>query len=970
MSESRAAAAGLWALVVIAIGVLGYLWFPRGDAGGSTTTEKSVEERLELCQELMGRGQYDEARREADEILRDEPGNVAALLLAGEAAVEQQRMGVAMEYYRRVPIDASEASLTAAMAMATIEFYSGTLKQAERLLQRVLKREPTHAAANTLMAQLLDLEGRRWEVIPYALEAVRQGRLGLQILMLLADQEQITGRMQRMREANSRDKSDPGPLLGLSRAASAEGETNAAEQLTRRVITLRPDLTEAHVRLGEILLEQDPQKFVDWHTALPPVVDQHPDLWVLRGLWARRTQQPEAAARCFWEALTRNPNDATACNQLGQLLQLLERPADAALFLKRGTQLDALRRTVNAVYRTGRRTPRETLRTLAATLSALGRQLEADAWQALAGGKRSFSSDQPRPETDAQWLALWVSPEKNPALAVDLSALPMPRFEVDATSRPEQSAPYTARYEDLARESGIDFTYVPAPDESTPGRRIIESTGGGAAAFDFDCDGWPDLFLTQGGMYPMSADADLRDVLYRNLGDRFVEVSGAATLRDTDFGQGVAVGDVNADGFPDLFVGNVGPNRLFLNNGDGTFDEATSGLGKARDDWTTSAAFFDANQDGLPDLYVVNYLTGDPPKEVICRGGGQPTMCSPDHFEAEQDRFLVNRGDGTFEDVTARSGIVAANGKGLGILVADFDENGRPECFVANDAVPNFFFTLGEESLFVENAAASGVAIGGDGAAQGCMGIAAGDANLDGRLDFFVTNFDGESNALYSNLGGLFEDTSRQAGLREPAYRMVGFGTQFVDGELDGFPDLIMVNGHVDDFQGSKYRMLPQYMRNRGDGGFELVPADRVGSFFEQKQLGRAMARLDWDRDGREDLAVSHLDSPAALLTNRSDETGHFLALRLVGVRGDRLPVGATVRVHDGDWSRMQQQTAGDGYQSANESKLTFGLGERVSIPRLVVRWPDGTEQSFSDVPADREFCVVQGRDVLFFVPQ
>ena len=290
---------------------------------------------------------------------------------------------------------------------------------------------------------------------------------------------------------------------------------------------------------------------------------------------------------------------------------------------------------------------------------------------------------------------------------------------------------------------------------------------------------------------------------------------------------------------------------------------------------------------------------------------------------------------------------------------------GKLQLFVANDGVANFFFSVQDaDFVFTEQAATLGVSMSGDGLAQACMGIASADVNQDGYLDFFVTNFDRESNTLYLGGDGLFEDAARQSRLREPSLRMLGFGTQTVDGDLDGDADLVVVNGHVDDFShfGTAYRMRPQYFRNNGRGVFSELAAAEIGSPFATEELGRGMCRIDWNRDGRADLAVSNLDTPASLLTNVSPHTGHFLKVKLVGTVTNRDAVGTIVRVVDGDWQQTQQRVAGDGYQCSNERVLTFGLGERTSVPVLEVRWLDGSSESFSNIKADRELVIVQGR--------
>ncbi len=983
MSSSRSSAIAAWMLVVVGIGVLVYLWLPAGGRkrpGRPDRPEQpavmTLEQRVAACKRLLQASSFAAARDAANEILSTDPGCVDAMLVAAQASAELQDRDAAIAYYDRVPVDSSEASIAAGIGKAAVEFYLGTFSGAEAALRSVLARRPTHLGANQRLAELLDLEGRKWEMIPFALEVARQGKAGLQTLMLLADQkEMMYGRMDRMEAANRRDARDPGPLLGLSRAMLAAGQKELSETLTRQVIELQPDWIEPHVRLGELVLDKGDVDFLAWHAALPAEAESHPDLWLLRGQWAERHGQREASARCFWEVVRRNPNDAAGHMQLSVQLKALGREDDAVPFHERALLLSELRRLTTRIYRReGQATP-EIAQSVVSAMTRLGRMVEAISWQAAQPGSPPVRPNRAPAKTVDEMIALWVDPARNPALRLDLSDFPLPDFAASAggSGQSVEGLPFHAQFDDLAARVGIDFTFIPAPDPTTENRRIIELTGGGAGALDFDRDDWPDLLLTQGGRYPAPQDNQDHDRLYRNQAGAFVDVTEAAGLRGYEYGQGVGVGDFNADGFPDVYVANLGRNRFWVNNGDGTFTDITESLGDHHTDWSTSVAIMDANGDGLPDIYVANYLGGDDIYSVICQTQGQATMCHPDQFEAAQDRFYLNLGDGRFADKTSEWGLEVPNGKGLGLLAADFDLTGRLQLFVANDGVPNFFFAprAGGEG-FDEIATAVGVAISAEGDAQACMGVAVADADADGRLDFFVTNFEGESNTLYANMGGLFRDATRQAGLRDPSYDFIGFGTQFVDGENDSYPDLLITNGHVSDFSklGRPYRMRPQYLRNRGNGVFQELSADEVGEFFGVEQVGRAMARLDWNRDGRSDVAISHLDTPAALLTNTSSASGHWLTIRLVGMTQSRDAVGATVWVRDGDWSRMQQVTAGDGYQCSNQRSLCFGLGERTQVPRLEVRWLDGTTEAFESLAADREIVLVQGAGRVYSAPR
>jgi hypothetical protein len=343
--------------------------------------------------------------------------------------------------------------------------------------------------------------------------------------------------------------------------------------------------------------------------------------------------------------------------------------------------------------------------------------------------------------------------------------------------------------------------------------------------------------------------------------------------------------------------------------------------------------------------------------------------CAPTQVAAAQDWLYLNLGDGRFQDVTESSGIIRPNGKGQGIVAADFDGSGRLSLFVSNDTTQNFYFVnqtaeKGGPILFEDQALLAGLAVNGEGVTQASMGIAAGDGDGDGRLDLFVTNFIEDYNTFYQlQPNGLFGDQTRQTNLRDSGFNLLGFGTQFLDGDLDGDLDLVIANGHVEQTRstGNPDRMPAQYLPNLGQGQFgEDQSADR-GPYFREKHYGRGIARLDWNRDGLEDFLVSHLDTPAALLTNTTPGPGNFVSLKLVGTNGDRDAIG-TIAILKGDGRTLTRQlTAGDGYQTSNEKALTFGLGDFAGDVSLTIQWTSGTEQTFPKVPINQFLLAVEG---------
>jgi hypothetical protein len=566
----------------------------------------------------------------------------------------------------------------------------------------------------------------------------------------------------------------------------------------------------------------------------------------------------------------------------------------------------------------------------------------------------------------------------NPAFQVDLSHHPLPQWsrQSDTEATPLARGPLVkaaASFRDDAATVGIDFTYFNSADPSVPGQQMYEFSGGGVAALDYDVDGWPDVYFTQGCHWPVNeSDLTHLDRLCRNnSGMHFEDVTELTGIIESRFGQGLAAGDYDNDGFPDLYVGNIGGNRLFHNNGDGTFTDVTASLGPDPGRWTTSCAMADLNGDGFADIYAANYLEGPDIFTRMCQHkDGVARMCAPFDFDGSQDQFLLNRGDGTFVDATSASGFQVPHGKGLGVVAADFNGSGQLSLMIANDLVPNFYFqnqtsSRGAPPTFVEHGFISGLALNVDGQAQGSMGIAVDDWNHDGRLDLFVTNFLKEGSTLYRQMDrDSFQDDTAAAGLLQPSLITLGFGTQSLDGDLDGSPDLLVTNGHVDDHRayGQPYPMPTQYYHNIENGRFVEGKTDELGSFFATPHLGRGLARLDWNRDAREDAVVSHLHEKAALLTNTTSPHGHFLAIHLRGVKCERDAIGTTVTVKSQLGARVRQLTAGDGYQASNQRLLVFGLGDNTAFEELQIHWPSGLQQSFPSLPVDCELLIVEGR--------
>lgn len=941
------------------------------------------QHRLRAAELALSSRDFREALRLAEIAMKSEPDSPQAILIAGYACLGLKQPEIAASYLTRVADRNNLATTLALVPLADLSLRQGHASDAERSLRRVLELDHDHADARDRLIYLLVLEGRIWEAQQFVFQSLQAGRVDDNYLKVTGYSRIELGEGDRFSQAClAAVPDDPLPLLSEARRACRAYDASRGRQLLEQIIATRPEILEAQGLLGTLLAETgDFPGLLRWQAQLPERAEDHPAVWFGRGIWALKIGQRQAAVRCFAETWIRQPNHVAANYQLSQVLAALGHEASALEFGNRARDLSRLEFLMGESPQGW--TP-EDARQFVQLLQSLGRAWEAAAWcqVALIRDRRQEWPVQKLREL-APFLTSADLPIVNAANLVkrfELIEYPLPDWNRVPQSivgeRIEHGATCRVSFTDESTRLGLHFVYQNGA-RSDDFESMFEFDGGGVAALDYDGDRWPDLYLTQGGPLPPEASPRREgDRLFRNIaGDQAVDVTSLAGLGDTSYSQGVTAGDFNGDGFQDLYVANIGPNAMFRNNGDGTYTDTTQDSGTAGNDWSSSCGFADVNGDALPDLYVVNYLAGDELWSRPCSRNSRP-RCHPSLYRAAQDRLYLNLGDGRFEDVTFQAGIDDAEGRGLGLVAADFDGSGRVSLFVGNDMTRNFLFSnqtasRGAQPRFAEQALLRGVAVDSRGNPKAAMGIAAGDANGDGLLDLFITNFYRESNNLYlQQPDHTFLDATREANLSESGYYNLGWGAQFLDGELDGHPDLILVNGHVHvpSEPTVPYRMQPQYLQNSGNGRFVEISAQLLGEFFQQKALGRSLARLDWNRDGLEEACVSHLDSPAALLLNRTTDHGHFVAVSLVGTESDRDAVGATVDVVTGGRVLRSQLTSGDGYQASNQRRLVFGLAKAERILRIDVHWPAGTTQSFQDPAIDCEWILIEGRPLPFNV--
>ena len=525
----------------------------------------------------------------------------------------------------------------------------------------------------------------------------------------------------------------------------------------------------------------------------------------------------------------------------------------------------------------------------------------------------------------------------------------------------------TILFQDVAPEAGIDFVHENA---ATPRKHLIETMPGGVAAFDFDGDGRLDIFFTNGAAIPsLAKDAPkYANRLYRNMGGmRYTDVTDAAGLRGAGYSMAAAVADYDNDGDPDLFVGGVHRQILYRND-NGRFEDVTARAGVGSAEWVVGAAWFDYDNDGRLDLLSVNYTTWTPAFDRFCGDSarGIRVYCHPRWFAPVPLSLHRNRGDGTFEDVSARSGIGRFKGRGMGIALADYDQDGLTDVYVANDKLPSFLFHNRSGGVFEETGLLAGVSLPEHGQEISAMGADFRDYDNDGRPDLNVTALAGEGYPLFRNLGkGLFEDVTLRARLSPLVASRSGWSNAFVDFDNDGWKDLFTANSHVNDaierFEQTAYALPNSVFRNLGDGTFGDVSGP-AGLSSGPPRAHRGAAFADFDADGRVDVVVTSLQAPAELWANRSADGGHWLAVRLIGSRSNRDGIGAVVTISarsDPRWSRQwNHMTTAVGYASSTLAPVHFGTGAARVLDTVEVRWPSGTVQVLRDVEADQVITV------------
>jgi enediyne biosynthesis protein E4 len=524
------------------------------------------------------------------------------------------------------------------------------------------------------------------------------------------------------------------------------------------------------------------------------------------------------------------------------------------------------------------------------------------------------------------------------------------------------------RFVDASAPAGIHFAHNTG---AYGGKLLPETLGSGCAFLDYDADGWQDILLVNAMDWPGHKRQRTTMKLYRNnRNGTFTDVTKAAGLDVEIYGMGVAVGDYDNDGFPDIFISCVGQSHLFRNTGKGTFVDVTKSSGLlGKQGLSTSAVWFDYDRDGFLDLFVCNYVRWTAETDVFCSlDGKNKSYCTPEAYRGDTCWLYHNRGNGTFEDVTASSGIFDSSSKSLGVAMLDYDQDGWPDLLVANDTQPNKLYRNLRNGKFKDVAVEAGLAFSTDGKARAGMGVDAADFDNSGKTGIVITNFDNEMIGLYQYAGKEYDDVAMQEGLGAASRNTLGFGCVFFDADLDGLLDIAIANGHIDEtvrnIRGNVgYAQPAQLFQNQGGRKFHDVAAE-VGGGFDQPKVGRGLAVGDFDRDGDLDLLLTTNNGSAFLYRNDVLNSNQSIRFRLVGTKSNRDAIGATVRIYAQGHQQTRMVRSGSSYLSQSQLPVTFGLGRLEQIERVTIEWPSGKTEEYKQLKAGKTFQVAENKGI------
>lgn len=941
-------------LIAVVAGVFGFNYVSR----------LRIDKQLQEIKRLLEAGDVIASRKQLLDLHASDGTNAEALELLADVELRSGNAAAAIEWLNRVPDLPADRAARARHQASQLAMELGQVRATEALALEALRLDPHFLEPRRLLMRFYFVLFQQRKLYEQSAILDRRGELSLQDLLMRCvahraawdDDDHVRWLEGCMRT----DPEDPLIRATLARYYANSDRYVAARRVLKDAFDDAPDAWWVLLARAEDRFEQGQfREAFGLLARLPAAADGESRVWLARGKVWNALGHPSSALLAFKNAGKLDPYDSAPTYSVARILMRQGESAQAkAMFVRSQQQKDLMRlmgrlmEASNPAYQLIEPVE-ETLRSTTQLFGKLGMSREAAiVARELEKQASAAGEEKPRPTaSNVERLTLASLDDLAPVEQPELGEEPLggagETTVANDMGRPE------LRLVDVSRQLGLTFRYDTG---RSPYRWLMETLGGGVAVMDFDLDGWPDIYLTQGCLLPVGDRKRESNRLFRNVdGGQATDVTMLAGLAHFGYGQGCAVGDYDNDGFPDLVVCNYGETALFRNRSDGTFENVTTSSGVMNTGWSTSAAFSDIDRDGDLDLYVVRYL--EAPFETLqpCKFKGGYTSCRPFNYEAAQDVFWENLGNGQFAERTSEAGFIASDGKGLAVLIADFDRQGRESVFVANDTTANFCFEQSSEARFDENGILNGLAVNGDGVSEACMGIASGDVDGDGRFDLFVTNFQGETNTFYRALGdGEFADDTQRAGLADTSRNMLGFGCQFFDIDCNGWLDLFVSNGHL-----HEPAQPAQLYYNQGGGRFREVSRE-AGRYFRQPRMGRSVATLDWNRDQLPDLVVTYQVENVSLLLNQST-AGRRLTLKMIGSTSNRDAIGTQIRARAGERDLYYRVDRGGGYFAANDPQVIVGCGDATEIDHLEVTWPSGEVASWHDVPTGQTYVIVEG---------
>ena len=963
-------------------------------ANGQTAVAKlSTTKLIELAQQELTQGEVKAAQDHLKQALLQTPNNAEAIFLAAQASASQGDLDTGISLLEQIPVDDRHFGVAAAGQTATWLATLGQVHEARSVFRDLLGRAPDEPFVRHQFADFLNMVGWRSEAVSVLDPLVSAGEASeseLRALLRVSEAYAVT----QDRGSGHRQQGPIGAALGY---LSNRQPRNAAERLTSYLQSTsylesidQPDAA-ATAMLASAMT--DLQQFDEAAALLAQAAFEsrkQPHYWQAIGNLATHKGDKKQAVGAYLQALRIDPtNPITHERLVSALVRLGKNEAANKIDLRRTRLLAAV--TAGDSVGVGNSDDLRAGLDLVSDLQALGQPKQAAAWLEIIAA-RHLASDATRnakarienlraiPEDESNRQRLCgLNPAAFPVDDARYSARTRTQPRDSQTLRPDKSESPAPRFVNVAAATGVEFTYRNAEPPREKNLRIFESFGGGVVAIDFDLDGNVDLYFAQGGD-PTDPQRQVSNSLFRSLGDRYREISHQADVGSPYYSMGMTTGDLNQDGFPDLVVGNLGVNQVFLNQGDGSFVDATDGRW-TDETFTTGVAIADVTGDGLPDVVEMNYTDdADVYAPLVIDADGHALMYpGPLDFRSAADRVWVSEADGVLRPRTLgrqseneSPEIGDAANPGLGLVVTDLDGKPGLEIFVGNDARPNQLWRHHRDqqrrnSVFKDYAILAGCAFSSRGEATACMGIAQADFDGNGRPDLLITNwYDEWVNFYRQRDDGVFEDLAVRYQLDLQSENLLGFGTQAIDFDNDSWIDVVIGNGHVDDFthQGRRQQMPTQFLVNEGN---RFVSANHLmkDPYWRQSHLGRSLIRLDHNRDGRMDVVVVDLSEPIALLENQTETPNQWIQFQLVGVASERDAIGAKVQV-----TSTSTQTAvvatGDGYQGRNEAVLAFGLAEHEGPVDVTLTWPSGKTQTWNDVATGRRYTLTENDSQLW----